>query len=325
MAITNPSPWHATVLSIFLAGQLSDCSSKVVNLGDNSSPNSQVQVPRDAGMPDYGVLQKDFNIGGIAIEPGHLYWQAATFNPPSMGGTSSTTFLLRSMGLGQDAGSTSSYTLYSIPQIGGYDNNSGQLRIDGDWLYWPSHDYSTNSDGVSRCSKSDCSTSEFLGNIGAVGSLVVQNGTVYWLAPDVSNQVTSLYRCEAANCVATKTQIPMNAPPGAVVYTRSSGLYVDEMFLYTADFGPVVSTGLQVGRILRVPKDGSGPFQVIAPGSWGFLMNEDTVFWEQLSTDEKILSIVSCPKSGCLGQPTTLMATLTLGLNTLNLLSIDSS
>ena len=317
MATKTPSQWHATVFSIFLAGYFSGCSAKVVDLG-GVPPEQQGQVPIDAGMPDYEVLQMEFVIGGMALEPGHLYWQAITFNPPPMWSANSTTFFLRSMNLGQDAGAMSSLATATV--AGGQDyyptaSNStpSGLQIDGDWLYWPSHDYATNGDGVSRCSKLNCSAGEFLGNTGPVDSLAVANGIIYWLKTDITNLVTSIYYCDATNCVSSKTQIPMTAPPGAVEFTRSSGLFVDDAYLYTATNSAPGSS-----NIIRVRKDGTGIFEVIASGSGysqNFIINGDNVYWPSISADG-IPNILSCPKSGCPGQPTLLLST-NLGIDIL--------
>jgi hypothetical protein len=136
--------------------------------------------------------------------------------------------------------------------------------------------------------------------------------TSHWFAVDATRafftERSALLGCTLSDCSGTVTRYPMRPPPGEDAFALGGSMVVDDGFIYLTD----------VLRILRVAKEGSDTFEVLARDVQAsqLVAYEESIFW----TDSVVLGrVFSCPKTGCDGHPRILVD----GLTTLTALAVD--
>lgn len=149
--------------------------------------------------------------------------------------------------------------------------------------------------GIGYCEKDNCSDTHHL----RLGDAAVSTFGVDGNQLVVLTLEDTLLICNEDDCDASLKRVPMVAPEGEADYVSGSHITFDDQYIY------VVSEE----RVLRVRKDGSRPFEVLARdvGPVGQLVvHSDSVYW----TERFPAGLRSCLKTGCQEQPNTVISAL---------------
>jgi len=145
------------------------------------------------------------------------------------------------------------------------------------------------------CNKGNCSKPQVINLGGAVVNQFVLDGSHLVIA----TREGTLLTCSEADCDGSVERVPVAAPTGEVGFTGTSNIAADAEYYYL----------LSEKRILRLRKDGSVPFEVIARdvGTVSqLIVHGDALYWLE-SFPAKLRS---CPKTGCAGTPTSVLDAL---------------
>jgi hypothetical protein len=108
-------------------------------------------------------------------------------------------------------------------------------------------------------------------------------------------------RCRASDCDTTLERVQLEAPAGAAGFSPGNQIVADEGYLYATSYDQ---------RIIRFPQDGGTFEEVAMAGSDGLIANiavhGENVYWlesEYSSNYDAPGRVLSCPKTGCQGEP----------------------
>lgn len=149
--------------------------------------------------------------------------------------------------------------------------------------------------GLEYCTKTDCSQLKHYSINDAIIDVFIVDGSTLVLATNESTLLT----CDEADCDSTLKRLPFNVPASSSPDSGVKQLVADADFYYLA----------QEERFLRVRKDGSQPFEVLAQDVG--VLGEMTGSGDNLYFARRFpAAVLSCPKAGCVGEPPTVVSNL---------------
>jgi len=281
-------PWGTRLGAVLTALCLFGCGSADNGNGSDSWDGYCSGGPVFGGSAKY-LVENESGIQALTLEGGWAYWIASEVDA---NGPSAT--VMRQCDISDCENTLHSDTL---PTTTGnmwlFADFIVSLVASNERLFWPT-EWGVLP-GISRCKKSSCHKPDTINLGGATVSYFILDGNQLVIATTEATLLT----CDEADCEGSLARVPVVAPTGEIAFAGASNLAVDAEYYYF----------LSEQRILRLVKDGSMPFEVIARvvGKVKQLaVQGDSVYWLE-SFPPKLRS---CPKTGCTSNPTTLAAEL---------------
>lgn len=289
--------WATGGLPLSLALHVTACATESTDSTDDAVCGYSVTyATSESYTPTTGfmLVSGEGRIDDLVVDAGRAYWFSFTSDERS-NPQFAKSFQVRQCDIANCAKTLRSDVIWAgedakLAFLGG----PYTLRVSANRLFLTrlaTRPYDKSSD-ILHCPKRDCGKPSkiSLGETGIKAFVVDADRLVF-----ITTEQT-LLTCAEANCDGTLERVPLLVPSGEPAFAGANEIAFDTSYYYLAD----------VHRILRVVKDGSQPFEVIAHTTGvvqKLAVNAESVFW----TERLPAGVRSCPKSGCTGKEPMLM------------------